>query len=128
MTNSRNIKGMAAMPAQGRVLRVDDCGPGGGRSREQSTDGRLYREAMARNTSPQHDDRDYDRRTGMAEPPEWNDPDWDPDQEAAAGHRARRLLNRSSSRFSQFGGGSIGSLRNWIVAGRWIRRGIIVVG
>ena len=91
-------------------------------------DGRLYREAMARNTSPQHDDRDYDRRTGMAEPPEWNDPDWDPDQEAAAGHRARRLLNRSSSRFSQFGGGSIGSLRNWIVAGRWIRRGIIVVG
>src|SRR3569623_237439 len=122
MTNSRNIKGMAAMPAQGRFVSADGCGPGGGPS-----DGRLYREAMARNPSPQHADRHDDRRTGMAEPPEWDDTDWDPDQEEAAGHRARRLLSRPSSRLHRLGDG-LGSFRNWIVAERWIRRVVVVVG
>src|SRR5262249_49061260 len=124
MTNSRNIKGMAAMPAQGHhLVPVDGCGPGGAQSR----DGRLYREAMARNTSPQdhnHDhngdlyNRDLDR-AGVQHSPEWDDVDWDPDQEAAAGHRARRLLSRSNSGFRRFGFGAFG---RWLAADRWVKR------
>ena len=105
------------MPAQGRSLPVDGCGPGGA----QSHDGRLYREAMARNKSPQDYNRDFDRRGGHSEPQEWDDADWDPDQEAAAGHRARRLLSRSNSGFHRFGDG-IGSLRSWLGGGRWLKR------
>lgn len=110
------------MPAQGASRPVDGCGPGGA----QSYDGRLYREAMARNTSPQDYNRDFDRRGGQAEPQEWDDADWDPDQEAAAGHRARRLLSRSSSGFHRFGDG-LGSLRRRLGGGRWLMRFAIVV-
>src|ERR1044072_4774062 len=99
MTNSRNIRGMAAVPAQGASLPIDGCGPGGA----QSYDGRLYREAMARNTSPQDHNRNFDRRGGQSGPQEWDEADWDPDQEAAAGHRARRLLARSNSGLYRFG-------------------------
>src|SRR3954451_20977706 len=123
MTNRRNIRGMAAMPAREASLPVDGCGPGGA----QSHDGRLYREAMARNTSPQDYNRDLDRRGGQPEPQEWDDADWDPDQEAAAGHRARRLLSRSSSGFHRFGDG-FGSVRRWLGGGRWLKRLAIVVG
>ncbi|MBR0828355.1 hypothetical protein JQ596_22725 [Bradyrhizobium manausense] len=114
---------MAAVPVQGRSIPVDGCGPGGG----QSYDGRLYREAMARNTSPQGSDhgseydRDYDRRTAQQAPPEWDEPDWDPDQEEAAGRRARRLLSRSSSRVHRLGDG-FGTLRRWLAADRWVKR------
>lgn len=111
------------MPAQGRSLPVDGCGPGGA----QSSDGRLYREAMARNTSPQDYNRDIDRRGGQPEPQEWDDADWDPDQEAAARHRARRLLSRSSSGFNRFGDG-FGSFRRWLAADRWLKRVAVVVG
>lgn len=110
------------MPAQGASRPVDGCGPGGA----QSYDGRLYREAMARNTSPQDCNRDFDRRGGQQEPQEWQDADWDPDQEAAAGHRARRLLSRSSSGFPRFADG-FGSLRRWLGGGRWLMRFAIVV-
>lgn len=111
------------MPAQGRSLPVDGCGPGGA----QSSDGRLYREAMARNTSSQDYNRDIDRRGGQPEPQEWDDADWDPDQEAAARHRARRLLSRSSSGFNRFGDG-FGSFRRWLAADRWLKRVAVVVG
>jgi hypothetical protein len=82
---------------------------------------------MARNKSPQDYNRDFDRRGGHSEPQEWDDADWDPDQEAAAGHRARRLLSRSNSGFHRFGDG-IGSLRGWLGGGRWLKRMAIVVG
>src|SRR3954462_1561918 len=95
MTNSRNSRGMAAMPGRGASTPVDGCGPG----RARSHDGRLYREAMARNTSPQDHTRDFDRRGGGQQPPEWDEADWDPDQEEEAGHRARLLLSPSVSRF-----------------------------
>ena len=111
---------MAAVPAQGASLPAGGCGPAGA----QSYDGRLYREAMARNTSPQDYNRDFDRRGGQPEPQEWDDADWDPDQEAAAGHRARRLLARSGSRFHRFGDG-FGALRRW-QGGRWLKRLVVV--
>ncbi|WGD56658.1 DUF3971 domain-containing protein [Bradyrhizobium sp. CB1650] len=111
------------MPAKGTSIPVDGCGPG----RAQSYDGRLYREAMARNTSPQDHYRDYDRRGGGQEPLEWDEADWDPDQEEAAGHRARRLLSRSNSGFHRFGDG-FGSFRQWLAADRWLKRLAVVVG
>ncbi|WP_027553646.1 DUF3971 domain-containing protein [Bradyrhizobium sp. Cp5.3] len=114
---------MAAVPAKGPSMPFDGCGPGGA----QSYDGRLYREAMARNTSPQDHYRDYDRRGGVQEPLEWDEADWDPDQEEAAGHRARRLLSRSSSGFPRLGDG-FGSLRRWLAADRWLKRLAVVIG
>src|SRR4051794_10608569 len=123
MTNRRNIRGMAAMPAREASLPVDGCGPGGA----QSHDGRLYREAMARNTSPQDYNRDLDRRGSQPEQQQWDDADWDPDQEAAAGHRARRLLSRSNSGFHRFADG-FGPLRRWLGGGRWLKRVAVVVG
>src|SRR3954462_2782037 len=123
MTNRRNIRGMAAMPAREASLPVDGCGPGGA----QSHDGRLYREAMARNTSPQDYNRDLDRRGSQPEQQQWDDADWDPDQEAAAGYRARRLLSRSNSGFHRFADG-FGPLRRWMGGGRWLKRVAVVVG
>lgn len=82
---------------------------------------------MARNTSPQDYNRDFDRRGGQQEPQEWDGADWDPDQEAAARRRARRLLSRSNSGFHRFGDG-FGSLRRWLGGGRWLKRMAIVVG
>ncbi|WP_199581062.1 DUF3971 domain-containing protein [Bradyrhizobium sp. MOS003] len=111
------------MPAQGASLPADGCGPGGA----QSYDGRLYREAMARNKSPQDYNPDFDRRGVQQQPQEWDDADWDPDQEAAARHRARRLLSRSNSGFHRFGDG-FGGLRRWLAADRWLKRVALVVG
>lgn len=113
---------MAAVPAQGASRPANGCGPGGA----QSYDGRLYREAMARNTSPQDYNRDFDRRGGQYEPQEWDDADWDPDQEAAAGHRARRLLARSGSGLHRFGFG-FGALRRRVGGGRWLKRAAVAV-
>src|SRR5690242_12539187 len=124
MTNSRNIRGMAAMPGRGVSIPVDGCGPGGA----QSSDGRLYREAMARNTSPQDHtqdhNRDFDRHAGRHEQPEWDEADWDQDQEEEAGHRARRLLSHSNSRFRVGDGFSV--IRRVLPSGRWLRRMAIV--
>ncbi|MGY8705223.1 DUF3971 domain-containing protein [Bradyrhizobium sp. 18BD] len=112
---------MAATPGRGASIPVDGCGPGGA----QSYDGRLYREAMARNTSPQDHNRDFDRRGGQQEPPEWDEAGWDQDQEdEEAGHRARRLLSRSNSRFRV---GGFSSVRRSLPSGRWLRRIAIVV-
>jgi hypothetical protein len=122
MTNS-NIRGMAAVPAQVRSGPVDGCSHGGG----QSKDGRLYREAMARNTSPQGVGGDFNRRTGGQEPPEWDETDWDPEQEEAAGNRARRLLSRSNSGLHRFGDG-LASARRRLAGARWVRRLGVVIG
>jgi hypothetical protein len=62
---------------------------------------------MARNTSP-------------------HDADWDQDHDEAAGHRARRLLSRPSSRFHRFGD-KIGGLRRWLASERWVRRLAVVI-
>ncbi|MDA9411985.1 YhdP family protein [Bradyrhizobium sp. CCBAU 45384] len=114
------------MPGRGASIPVDGCGPGGA----QSYDGRLYREAMARNTSPQDHtqdhNRDFDRHAGHHEQPDWDEADWDQDQEEEAGHRARRLLSRSNSRF-QIGNGA-SAFRRTLPSGRWLRRMSVVLG
>ncbi|MBR0849914.1 hypothetical protein JQ543_19325 [Bradyrhizobium diazoefficiens] len=110
------------MPGQGASIPVDGVGPGGAKS----YDGRLYREAMARNTSPQDYNRNFDRRGGLQEPPQWDEADWDPDQEEEAGHRARRLLSRSGSSFRI--GHGFSWLRRLLPGGRWLRRLAVVLG
>lgn len=110
------------MPGRGASIPVDGCGPGGA----QSNDGRLYREAMARNTSPQDHNRDFGRNGGHQEQLEWDEADWDQDQEEEAGHRARRLLSRSSSRLRV--GDGFSALRRALPGGRWFRRIGVVVG
>ncbi|WP_177243244.1 DUF3971 domain-containing protein [Bradyrhizobium sp. Gha] len=110
------------MPGRGASIPADGCGPGG----TQSHDGRLYREAMARNTSPQDHNRDSNRHGGNHEQPEWDEADWDQEQEEEAGHRARRLLSRSSSRFRV--GEGFSAFRRVLPSGRWFRRIGVVVG
>ena len=110
------------MPGQGASIPVDGGGPVGA----QSYDGRLYREAMARNRSPQDYNRDFDRRGGLQEPPQWDEADWDPDQEEEARHRARRLLSRSGSSFRV--GHGFSWLRRLLPGGRWFRRLAVVLG
>jgi hypothetical protein len=82
---------------------------------------------MARNTSPQGFGGDFNRRSGAPEPPEWDEPDWDLDQEEAAGHRARRLLSHSDSRMHRFSDGCA-SLRRRLVGERWVKRVAVVFG
>ncbi|MDE2379369.1 DUF3971 domain-containing protein [Bradyrhizobium sp.] len=122
MTNS-NIRDVAAVPGRGHSIPVDGRSHGGG----PSHDGRLYREAMARNTSPQGFGGDFDRHNGAQPPPEWDEADWDPDQEEAAGHRARRLLSRSNSGLHRLGD-RFASTRRWLAGERWVKRLAVVLG
>jgi Protein of unknown function len=112
MTGSRNNRGLAAMPAQERPLRAD----GRGLSGDQSDKQRQHREAMARKTSSQGSGPPADVRSSQ-----WNDADWDQDHDEAAGHRARRLLSASNSRFHRLDD-RLGALRRWFVGERWVRR------
>src|SRR6202158_5440328 len=108
MTSDRNNRGLAAMPAQERSLRVDARHGG-----DQSYKRGQHREAMARNTSPQGSSP----RADDVQLSQWDDADWDQDHDEAAGHRARRLLSGSNSAFHRFGD-HFGALRRWLAGGR----------
>src|ERR1700694_6005455 len=117
MTSNSINRGLAAMPAQERSLRVDErCLDG-----DQSYHQRQHREAMARNTSPQGSNRRAD-----VQPSQWDDADWDQDHDEAAGHQARRLLSRSNSGFHRFGD-HLGALRRWLAGERWVKRLAVVI-
>jgi hypothetical protein len=74
---------------------------------------------MARNTSP----KGSKPRAGVQRS-QRDDAGWDPEE--AAGHRARRLLSRSDSRFHRFG--DFGrALRRWVGSGRWVKRIAVVI-
>src|SRR6201998_4563468 len=77
---------------------------------------------MARNTSPQGSNPRAD-----VELSQWDDAGWDQEHDEAAGHRARRLLSRSNSRFHHFGD-RLQALRRWIAGERWIKRLAVVIG
>ena len=74
---------------------------------------------MARNTSP----KGSKPRAGVQRS-QRDDADWDPEE--AAGHRARRLLSRSDSRFHRFGDYGR-ALRRWVGSGRWVKRIAVVI-
>ena len=58
---------------------------------------------------------------------QWDDAGWDQEHDEAAGHRARRLLSRSNSRFHRFGD-RLEALRRWLAGERWVKRLAVVVG
>src|SRR5882762_327565 len=105
------------MPAQKRPLRVGGRGLGG----DQSCNQRPHREAMARNTSPKGP-----RPRANVQPSKWDDAGWDQDHDEAAGHRARRLLSRSSSGFHRFGD-SVAAAQRWVRGERWVKRLAVVI-
>src|SRR6201996_2892633 len=106
------------MPARERSLRVDGRDLDGDQSKNQ----RQHREAMARNTSPQGSNPRAD-----VELSQWDDAGWDQEHDEAAGHRARRLLSRSNSRFHRFSD-RLEALRRWVAGERWIKRLAVVIG
>jgi hypothetical protein len=71
---------------------------------------------MASNTSPQGSSPRAD-----VQPSQWDDADWDHDHDEAAGHRARRLLSRSNSRFHRLADYA-GAVRRWLAGERWVKR------
>jgi uncharacterized protein DUF3971 len=111
-TGNSNNRGLAAMPAQERSLRGD----GRDLSGKQSDQQRQHREAMARKRSPQGSSPPADVRSSQ-----WDDAGWDQDHDEAAGHRARRLLSKSDTRFRRLDD-RFGALRRWLVGERWVRR------
>jgi hypothetical protein len=106
------------MPARERSLRVDGRDLGGNQSDNQ----RQHREAMARKTSPQGSNPRADVQLSQ-----WDDAGWDQEHDEAAGHRARRLLSRSNSRFHRFGD-RLEAFRRWLASERWVKRLAVVIG
>lgn len=104
------------MPAEERSLLSDARMPGS----DQSYSQRQHREAMARNKPPQALDQRADDQLSQ-----WDDAGWDHDHEEA-GHRARRLLSRSSLGFHRFGD-RFNALGQWLVRERWVKRLAVVV-
>src|ERR1700674_2090488 len=117
MTSNSFNRGLAAMPAKERPLRIDGRDLDGDQSYHQ----RQHREAMARNTSPQGPSPRAD-----VEPSQWDDADWDQDHDEAAGHRARRLLARSNSGYHRISD-NCGAFRRWLAGERWVKRLAIVI-
>jgi Protein of unknown function len=76
---------------------------------------------MTRNSSPQGSSPRAD-----VQPSQWDDAGWDQDHDEAAGHRARRLLSRSSSRFHRLGD-HLAALQQWLAGERWVKRLAVVV-
>jgi hypothetical protein len=104
------------MPVEERTLRDGARASG----RDQSHRQRQHREAMARNKPPH----------ALNPPPHdqmspWDDGGWDHDRDEA-GHRARRLLSRSSLGFHHIDD-RVAALRLWLVRERWVKRLAIVV-
>lgn len=82
---------------------------------------------MARNSSPQGSAGGSNPRA-EAQISQWDDETgcWDPEHDDAAGHRARRLLSRSNSRFHRIGD-NFTAINRWVTGGRWVKRIAVVV-
>src|ERR1700733_2910354 len=117
MTSNSINRGLAAMPAQERSLRIDGRDLGGDPSYNQ----RRHRDAMAGNRSPQESHPRAD-----VQPSQLDDAGWDQDHDEAARYRARRLLSKSNSSLHRFGD-YCGGLRRWLATERWVRRLAIVI-
>src|SRR3984893_15904401 len=117
MTSNSVNRGLAAMPAQERSLRVDGRSGDG----DQSYNQRQHREAMARNTSPQGSDPRADGELSRLD-----DAGWHQDHDEAACHRARRLLSNPDAGLHRVGD-RLGAVRGWRAGERWVRRLAVVL-
>ena len=105
------------MPAQERPLAIDGHSRGG----DEPSKGSWHREAMGRKTLP-HGSQTSGPPSAV-QPPDWDGRDWNHEHEAAAGHRARRLLSGSSSNFFRFTD-MLAAIRRFAGA-RWAKRLVI---
>src|ERR1700755_2539571 len=112
MTSNSINRGLAAMPAAERSLRVDERSNDG----DQSYPQRRHREAMPGNTPPKESSPRAD-----AQRSQWDDADWNQDHDEAACNRARQLLSQSNSGFHRLGD-RFGGLRRWLAGERWVKR------
>lgn len=111
------------MPAQERPLTVDGRSHGGDPVFRE----RQHREAMARNTSPKGVNAAANRHAD-AQLSRWDEAGWEEDHdEAAAGHRARRLLSRSNSSIHRVFD-RLAALQRWLAGERWVKRLAVVLG
>ena len=117
------------MPAQERSIQIDGRTCGGDQPQRQ------HREAMARNSSPQVLGPKFwtpvlaqgSNPRADAQISQWDDEaGWDSDQDEAAGHRARRLLSRSNSRFHRLSD-NFSALNRWVSGERWVKRLAVVI-
>ncbi len=110
------------MPPQGRPQPVE----GRDRAGDASPDERRLRDAMARQSQAQATRQQASHQSNeVHEQAEWNEAAWDGDHDEA-GHRARRLLSRSSSGIHRVGD-RLAGLQRWLAGERWVRRLAIVV-
>ncbi len=110
------------MPPQGRPQPVE----GRDRAGDASPDERRLRDAMARQSQAQASRQQASHQSNeVHEQAEWNEAAWDGDHDEA-GHRARRLLSRSSSGIHRVGD-RLAGLQRWLAGERWVRRLAIVV-
>ncbi|QDW39107.1 hypothetical protein FFI89_019305 [Bradyrhizobium sp. KBS0727] len=108
------------MPAQERSIPIEECALGSDQPQ------RRHREAMARKISPQGSAGGSNPRA-EAQISQWDDETgWDPENDEAAGHRARRLLSRSNSGFHRIGD-NFTAINRWVSGGRWVKRIAVVV-
>src|ERR1043166_10308567 len=115
-TTSNSInRGLAAMPARERSITIEERAPDGNQPQ------RRHREAMARNTSPKGSNPRAEAHTSQ-----WDDAaGWEQQEpDEARRNRARRLVNRSTSRFHRLGD----RLQRWLAGERWLKRLAIVIG
>src|SRR5579871_6275979 len=115
-------RGLAFMPGQDRSSPVEGRGPAG----DLSSNERRHQEAMARNPPPKGATNQGSGPRGDAPPAQWDGAEWELDHEEAAGHRARRLLSRSSSGVHRIAD-KFAALQRWFVGERWVRRLAIVI-
>ncbi|CAN7283981.1 DUF3971 domain-containing protein [Bradyrhizobium sp. LjRoot220] len=113
------------MPARERSIQIDGRACGGDQSQRQ------HREAMARNSSPpslgpQSPRPQASNPRAEAQLSQWDEAGWDSDQDEAAGHRARRLLARSNSRFHRLSD-NVSALNRWVTGERWVKRLAVVI-
>src|SRR5215207_2192779 len=139
-TSNSNNRGLAAMPAQERSIEIGERAIGGDQSRNQ----RQYREAMASNTSPQgsaqgsahpsakaagqgsrHAAHPQSGKRAETHAAQWDEADWAPDQDEAAGYRARRLLSGRASGIHR-AADQFGAFNRWLTSDRWVRRLAVV--
>jgi hypothetical protein len=108
------------MPAQERSIPID------GRALDGDQSQCRHREAMARNTSPQGSAGGSNPRAEAQISQCDDETGWDPENDEAAGHRARRLLSRSDSGFHRIGD-NFTAINRWVSGGRWVKRIAVVV-
>ena len=121
------------MPAQERSLPVD----GRGHQADQSSGERRAGNPSAASDRDPRKQAEINAKQARAQEThtqtcaqemhaEWEEVEYD-EHDEAAGHRARRLLSRSSSGIHRVGDG-IAAMQRWLAGERWIRRLAIVIG